>query len=420
MKLMKRLVRFNSKKIIWPRLSPSFKFSKSFFYWFVPFIFLSLAILILLVLNYNFKNQALVSKIISPAKIINVAESFSAQLYFNNEFGTTEFSDVIIKALDQAKSKIEVAVYSLDHQPIREALYRAANRGVKVTLILSDKELEGHNRVFKDLPANIERLDVKGMTVNSNFSGSMHHKFILIDRGIETEKLFFGAYNFTFLQEKYDPSFLMETRRSEIIKIFGEEFDRIYQLAKGKKIAKEDYSPFAALINYPEGYLEIWFCPQLGSGGLRDRLLGLIREANSNLEVMIWHLTDNVVAKELAIKALNKTKVKILTDDFNFLNKDSAFPVLIALKKQTTSNNLEILTDLNRNQEIKEKFKEPNLNSFLHHHLLLVDSKIALFGTNNWSSNGFFNNNESAMVTNIPSIFNAFKSAFEVNYEKAK
>ncbi len=63
---------------------------------------------------------------------------------------------------------------------------------------------------------------------------------------------------------------------------------------------------------------------------------------------------------------------------------------------------------------------EEDFNSFLHHHLLLVDGTIAVFGTNNWSTNGFFNNNESIMISNIPYMFQSFKQAFDANLDKAR
>lgn len=412
MKLVKKLLPFNNKKI---RVNKSRKFNSSFFYWLIPIVFFSLAVLLLAAYVLNFK-----VKTASPAQIININEPFSGKLYFNNDFNKTEFSDVIISAIDKSKTKIDVAVYSMDHKLIRDALIRAANRGVKVTLILSDKLIDKHNRVFADLPKNIERLDIKAVGGSGFSNGLMHNKFLIIDQGTKDERMFFGAYNFTELQEKYDPSFLMQTTRPEIIKVFAEEFARIYGLAKGERKPDVKFNPFAALINYSDGYLEIWFCPQLSSAGLRERLLDLIKNAESQIEILIWNLTDKGVTQELGKQALNKLSIKILVDDINFLNQDSAFPYLLVEKNFKDLKNLEILTDAKRNQEIKEKFNGGDFNSYLHHHLLLVDNKIALFGTNNWSTNGFSNNNESAMVTNIPSIFSAFKNTFDINYTKAK
>jgi phosphatidylserine/phosphatidylglycerophosphate/cardiolipin synthase-like enzyme len=249
--------------------------------------------------------------------------------------------------------------------------------------------------------------------------GSMHHKFLLIDRGLPGAELFFGSYNFTYLQEKYDPCFLLETTRPEIISIFGEEFDRLVQNYHGTKKLVVSPDPFAARIKYPEGYLEIWFSPQPASGGLKERMLGLIKVAKSEIKAMIWDFTSRDLAGGLA-DAAGKIPVSIITDDYNYSLPSSAFNYLTAEKAKHGLTKLEVTTDARRNQEIKDNFKINDLNSFLHHHLLLIDGRIAVFGTNNWSYNGFYNNDESIMVTDLPALVKPFSDVWDFNYLKNK
>lgn len=384
----------------------------------LSFLILALILISLFITSTNSKqnNHTVVESLLKPTETIEVSEHFSGELYFNNEFGQINFSTLITGAINKAQSTIEVAVYSMDHPVIRDALYRAANRGVKVTLLLSANRKVGHDRIFVDLPKNMERIDIGG-------NGLMHDKFLLIDRGLSEEKLLFGSYNFTLLQEQFDPSFIMETTRREIVKVFGEEFDRI-KAKTGENTATNipvNRNPFAAKIQYPEGSLEIWFSPgQMGSNTVRERLVGLIKASEKSLEAMIWYLTDKTVAKAILAKAKEGETIKILTDDYNFSGSDSVFPYVMKERETNNLKTLEILTDHKRNQEIEEKYGKKDFNSFLHHHMLLVDNKIALFGTNNWSTSGFFNNDESIMVTTIPSVVTAFKEAFDTNYTKAK
>ncbi|MBP9732419.1 MAG: DUF1669 domain-containing protein [Candidatus Magasanikbacteria bacterium] len=347
-----------------------------------------------------------------PAETIEVSEPFSGQLYFNTDFGQTHLSSLIINAIDKAEVQIEVAVYSMDHPLIRDALYRAANRGVSVKLLLSEKRKETHDLVFYNPPQNISRVDA-GF---ESSRGSMHHKFIIIDRNFAAAKLFFGSYNFTSLQEKFDPSFVLETTRPEIIDVFGREFNRLYTGG-----ALTDRNPYAALLHYPEGYIEIWFTPApSNSVGLRTRFLGLIADAKKIIEVLIWNLTDTTVAQTILQKSTEGVPITILTDDSNYSLPDSVFPFLNSQKELYRLENLQVFTDHKRNLEIQEVYGEEDFNSFLHHHLLLVDDDIAVFGTNNWSTNGFFNNNESIMISNIPYMFQSFKQAFDANLDKAR
>ncbi|MFZ4648741.1 MAG: phospholipase D-like domain-containing protein [Patescibacteria group bacterium] len=381
----------------------------------LPFL-LSGLILILIILSavvffkyffYKASNQKA-----TPAKLIEVKDNFSGQLYFNNEFGKNIFSSVIIEAINQSKKSIELAVYSMDDTRIRDAVYRAEKRGVKVILIFSDKRKAGHNQIFKDLPLNIKRIDVPSV------DGYMHHKFLIIDRGTAQEKLFFGSYNFTYLQEKYDPCFLLETSRPEIIAIFGQEFDRLVAGLYGRDKLDVNHDPLITRIQYPEGFLEIWFTPQ-ESNGLRERMMELISGSKQGIKILIWNFTSKSLALDL-VNAAKSTSVKIVTDDFNFSLPDSAFNFLLTEKKNNKLDNLEIITDARRNEEVSKLSGDKNLNSFMHHHLMLIDDQIAIFGTNNWSENGFYHSDESVMISNISSIVSPFVDTWQINYDKNK
>jgi phosphatidylserine/phosphatidylglycerophosphate/cardiolipin synthase-like enzyme len=399
--------------MIWTKnLKKIFSSKKDITVFLIPGSLLVLALLSLAVFFGFFFSQSKQSEL-KPAKYLEVNEPFSGQLYFNNEMGTDIFSDVIVPVIDGSEKTIELAVYSMDDIRIRDALYRAAGRGVSVTLIFSDKREAGHDQVFKDMPTSIKRLDL------SSAEGSMHHKFLLIDRNTPAAKLFFGSYNFTYLQEKYDPCFLLETIRPEIIAVFGDEFDRLNENYHGLNKLAVSPNPFAALIKYPEGYLEIWFSPQPETGGLKERMSGLIRSAKNNIKVMIWDFTNKDLANELAVAARKKA-VKIITDDFNYKEPGSVFNLLLAEKIKHHLDGLEIITDAKRNQEIRDKFKESDLNSFLHHHLLLIDDSTVVFGTNNWSNNGFYNNDESIIVSNIGLLVKPFSDVWQFNYDKNK
>lgn len=395
-----------------------FHFRGASFYWIVPLLFLAVALCVVVIFNYGSKDDTSDTAVLAPARIINIQQDFSAKFYFNNTFGNADFSKAIIKAIDESKKSVEVAVYSMNHTAIRDALYRAAKRGVSVTLIFSDRKITQHNKLFVNMPREIRRIDIASNSAAS--SGSlMHHKFILVDRGVKSQRLFFGSYNFTELQEKYDPSFLMETTRPELVDIFGEEFTRLTEGAHGHIKFKNNFNPFAALIKYPQGDLEIWFSPQSYRGGLRNRLLSLIRGAQKSINILVWDITDKEIARALVLAAHTKP-VEMLVDDVNFSTQGSVAPFIESEKKFRGLDKLNILTDVRRNEELAKDFNMKDFNSFLHHHLLLVDDTIAVFGTSNWSTNGFYNNDESTMVTTIPSIVKSFKETFDVNYNKAK
>lgn len=354
------------------------------------------------------------NQIVKPAEIIEVREPFSGKFHFNDILGKDDFSNLIVDNIDKSTKTVELAMYSIDNTDIRNALFRAADRGVKVNLVLSRKHQVGITKFFENKPGNINLIFI-GLA-NSDY---MHHKFLLIDRDKINQKLFFGSYNFTYIQGKFDPSFVMETDRPELVRIFGEEFNRLSLNDKLSTKKNVNYNPFAALVKYPEGYLEIWFTPESENSSIKNRMISLISGASSKINIMTWYLTDKDIASALIIRSKN-VPVTILTDDSNWSAVDSVFPIIAAQKNRQKLNNLEIITDAKRNSEVSRILGRSDLNSFLHHHLLIIDDNTAVFGTNNWSFSGFFVNDESIIVSNIPSVVSSFKQSFLYNYSKNK
>lgn len=385
------------KNIIWPKNI----YKNYFLIFFLLFVVSSGFVLFFILKPIPLENPV-------PAVESAIVDDFSGNLYFNNEFGTTIFSEKLIDNINQAKTSVDIAVYSMDSQEIRNALYRAANRGVEVVVIFSDRRKDGHDALLFEAPENFKRIDIESE------NGLLHHKFMIVDYGQEGQKLWFGSYNFTYLQEKFDPSFLFETDRLEIISVFHSEFKRIEGGQHGI-LKKSTVNPYAALFHYPQGDLEIWFSPEDGNG-LHTRLLGLINSSQEDIKLIIWNFTKSSLANALA-SASRRVPVLIITDDFNYSLEDSVFTDLQIQKKRRHLDNLQIITDYKRNIEVASKFKLHDFNSFLHHHFIIVDNKIVAFGSGNWSSNGFYRNDEGAIVSNIPQIVNAFVDTWDLQYD---
>ncbi|MDD4738170.1 MAG: phospholipase D-like domain-containing protein [Sphaerochaetaceae bacterium] len=341
-----------------------------------------------------------------PAR--QIEEPFAGQLYFNDQLGQNKLSGVVIEAINQAQSIIELAVYSFDDKGIKEAIYQAAARGVKVKIILSAERQLVHQQLFSDLPNNIELIEIV------SDSGYMHHKFLLVDRGQLNGQLLFGSYNFTSLQDKYDPSFLLVSQRPELIDSFGQEIDRLVDGNNGQaKTVGKNY--LVDRFQYQDGFLEIWFGPQNKSIGLKERMINLIDGTQDNLRAMIWNFTDQDIALAM-LRAARRRPVSLLVDDTNWFGDHSVNKIM----SKSLFNKLEIITDAKRNQEVQELSGQAELSSFLHHHMLLIDNHIVVFGTNNWSSRGFFKNDESIIISNIKTLVDPFEQSFLFNYEKNK
>lgn len=362
-----------------------------------------------------------------PAYIVKTEEPVLTQIYFTNENAKVNSSQLIIDEINRAQKTIEIAMYSFKSNDIRDALYRANERGVKVTLILDYRKKAENNIFFLNMPTNIKRIDI-GTDNGAGGTALMHHKFALIDRGEETGKLIFGSFNWTQIQEDYDRSFFLTSANRELIKSFGREFDR---LASGEfsitKLANKNYSAWDLNLKAANYNYNVWFSPGRQNGNIDREILNLISAAKKDIKIMVWDFTDKSLASEIIYRAKQDVKITIIADSLNFYNKNSVFNYLLSEKERLNLNNLEILSNdvsLQKNDQasttIDGTANDESINPFLHYHLIIIDQKKILFGTNNWSKGGAFFNDESAIETDDPNIINSFNESFNYNYLQGK
>ncbi len=100
--------------------------------------------------------------------------------------------NLVINAIDGAKSEVLVHAYSFTHRRIARALVRARQRGVSVAVI-ADREQA------RALPQNaLPELVMGGVDVclDANFQAA-HNKIVIIDAESERAITITGSYNFT-------------------------------------------------------------------------------------------------------------------------------------------------------------------------------------------------------------------------------
>ena len=395
--------------------------------------FLGIIILALLLSLFFIANQwlrPLLNLSEAPAKpsyTVKTEEPVLAQIYFTNENTKVDSSQLIIDEINRAQNTIEIAMYSFKSNDIRDALYKASERGVKVTLILDYRKKGENNIFFLNMPANIKRIDL-GADNGAGGTALMHHKFALIDRGEETEKLIFGSFNWTQIQEDYDRSFFLMSTNREIIKSFGREFDRLTSGEFGvSKLVNKKYSAWDLNLKAANYNYNVWFSPGRQNGNIDYEILKLVSTAKKDIKIMVWDFTDKSLASEIIYRAKAGIKITIIADSLNFYNKYSVFNYLLSEKERLNLNNLEILSNdvsLQKNGQasttINSTVADESIDPFLHYHLIIIDQKNILFGTNNWSKGGSFFNDESAMETDDPKIIKPFNESFDYNYSQGR
>ncbi|MFZ4631973.1 MAG: phospholipase D-like domain-containing protein [Patescibacteria group bacterium] len=388
----------------------------------IVLIFFGVIILVMLIAASVFWliDSRLFNNKYAPKYSEEAPRNLEAEILFNNKVGESEFSAAFVGLIRSASSSIDLAMYSLDSTEIRDELYKAANRGVIVRAVVSSNKRTQYNNLFKDKPANVF-LSEENLGPKQN--GFMHNKYIISDANSSKKTMITGSFNSTRLQELYDPSFIFKTYDETMIKYYGQEFERLFSGKSGlAKFNDKTYSAWQADLNYKNGKMEIWWSPGSGEVTIKKRMLELIYQAEESIDIMIWQTTDKEISQALIDKAASGVKVRIIADDSNAWLDVSALPQIVAAS--LNSNNLIIVDDAARTVDfLNEIFKDSlvdknNFNSFLHHHALIIDKKILISGSGNWSYSANFSNDENTLITTVPDLIKLYQDSFDFNFNK--
>ncbi|GIP32648.1 phospholipase D family protein [Paenibacillus sp. J2TS4] len=157
-----------------------------------------------------------------------IANSDAAPSFSNNEakieWAFTQENQhpekLLVEVIESATDSLDIAIYSLTHPEIVQAIKEAQKRGVAVRVI-TDKIQSGGK-------SQNEALKIVGsagvpLKVNSH-SGLMHHKMTIVDKKVVTT----GSYNYSKAASTRNDEILMVIRDEEIAQSFADEFEKMW------------------------------------------------------------------------------------------------------------------------------------------------------------------------------------------------
>jgi phosphatidylserine/phosphatidylglycerophosphate/cardiolipin synthase-like enzyme len=384
-------------------------------------LILLLAIFVIIGLSNLLSNLKKIEFDGHPKTIIQSQSNFEGQLSFNNIVGQEGILDSIVEQIEKANKTIEIASFSFNSLKVKNALISAAQRGVEVTLILDESKSDQHDLLLGELPEGINRIDRGSYSAkNSLKTRYMHHKFVIIDRGTDQQEMTIGSVNLTTLGEKFNQSFILTTADGNIIKLFGEEFDLLKDGTFGiKKIGKKEYNPWAASIQYPDSFMDIWFSPGYSKHSIKYQIIDYIENAEESLDLMMWYFTDEQIASKIISKAYEGLDIRIIVENKAAYDEDSVVPYILHKKENEDFDNLEVVLDTKLIDQYEGELPE-GFSPYIHHHAMIVDNEYLIFGTSNWSLWGFYYNDEANFITNNRDLLEDYQNTFNYFYNLLK
>jgi phosphatidylserine/phosphatidylglycerophosphate/cardiolipin synthase-like enzyme len=157
---------------------------------------------------------------------IEVPASGHIEVAFSPNEGSEE---LVVKAIDSARTDIKVLAYSFTSAPITQALLRAKKRGAQVTLVVDQKSNINEDRSGK-AQAALSALAYAGCEVRTISAYPIHHdKTIIIDQ----ETLETGSFNFSqAAAHRNSENVIVHWNNPKLAMIYLEHFNRNFRQSR--------------------------------------------------------------------------------------------------------------------------------------------------------------------------------------------
>lgn len=311
------------------------------------------------------------------------------QLYFTNPESplatqrTGGIDGPLAAAIDSAKLSVDVAVYSLSLNSIRDALLRAHDRGVRVRMVMESDNLDR---------ADPQKLKDAGIPIlGDRREGLMHNKFAVIDNS----EVWTGSANFTDSGAYDDNNNLIRIRSVKLAENFTREFEEMFIDDKfGDNIVSETPNPRVTIDGTP---VDTYFSPD---DDVQASFLEIVNAAQESIYFMAFSFTADPIGEAVRARAEDGVTVAGVMDT-----------------EQVNSN---VGTEFDAFNQAGLDVYRDNIDGQMHHKVMIVDESIVIFGSYNFTNSAEERNDETLLVIYNEDIAAQFIAEFQRVYAQVK
>jgi phosphatidylserine/phosphatidylglycerophosphate/cardiolipin synthase-like enzyme len=390
----------------------------------------------------------------------------AVQIYFNHN-QTSKYQDPyrhfirlgdnleqqMIEVINQAQSTIDIAVMEFRLPKLAEALIAKHSMGVQVRLMIDNKynktlteytseeiaRMNQHDKLaFEELkryPADaLEMLRESGIEIKDDKSknapkgsGLMHHKFIVVDGKITI----ISSGNFTTsdmhgdfksLESRGNPNNMVIIPNNwEVAQAFTDEFNYMWQGLF--KIHKPYRPPLSIPVG--QGKITIKFSPNRRKQSIETTSNGVIadwiKQASSSINIAVFVYSDQTISDALGeVRDRGIQDIKVLIDrDFYTKPYSKAYDAM-GLCPTPGKKIGKISVNPWRHPITTVGYPiAPAGDRGVHSKMAILDGKVAIAGSHNWSISGNYSNDETLIAINNPTVAAHYEREFNRLYSSA-
>jgi len=290
---------------------------------------------------------------------------------------------VLVAAIDAARLSVDVAIYNLTINSLRDALIRAYQRGVQVRVVM-----ESDNR-DKDDP---EMLMEAGITVlGDRREGLMHNKFVVIDRS----EVWLGSMNFTNTGVYSDNNNWLLIRSVKMAENYTQEFNEMFVDDKfGPDALPATPNP---VLTIDGTVVETYFSPD---DSVAFSLLPLLENAQQSIYFLAYSFTSDPLGEMIRARAAAGLTVAGVMD-----------------AEQIKSN---IGTEYDPFQQAGLDVRSDGNARLMHHKVMIIDEEIVITGSYNFTNSAETRNDENLVVIYNDQVAGFFLQEFQRVFAQAQ
>ena len=298
------------------------------------------------------------------------------------------FLDFIHQMYFRIESTLQISFYQLNQPQIVNDLIDLAHwigpQRIKIILeedYLHKDKLLGDPSDHQTALKNLLNAGIQIRTDKSYFStgyGESHHKFAIIS----PDQIFSGSWNPTSrgTMRNFNHAFWLQSKK--LFKLYDHEFKQIW--AGNSQSMKKSHLDYR-WININGGRARVFFSPQ---DPLKEVIISSLQKAKYKIIIGLFFLTDPDILDLLQLKRSTGVKIQIVMDNLGLGSR-------VAKKGESLSKILRLYQ--------LEHWKDDGAGHW-HHKAAVIDQKLILSGSSNWSGSAFTKNDENLLQIEHPKL----------------
>src|SRR4051812_7770384 len=317
----------------------------------------------------------------------------------------------LVAFINSAQQTVDIAAYDFDLENVANALAKAAARGVRVRMVTdsdtldraqgrqsllpssptsgSDRELLNSIATLSksDTPKVKRALDIvkraKIPIIGDERPAIMHDKFVVVDG----QAVWTGSWNFTDGDTYRLNNNAIKIVSSQLAQNYTAEFEKMFvQRSFGPSKPAGGTEPLVTLQGVQ---IENYFAPE---DGVADKIAGHLAQAQQSIHFLAFSFTNDVIGSAMLARA--KAGVSVV-GVFETTGSETQYSEYGKMRKAK----LDVLQDGN-----------PYV---MHHKVIIIDGRVVIFGSFNFSNNADKDNDENLLIVDDPTLAQAFEAEFQ-------